>query len=73
MLVLMDPMAAQNLSLPIRKMEVTRPSLRRLFRVKVTTVDQKPPLLLLAVTSSSKRPMDYSEEVDIDNPENSVN
>jgi hypothetical protein len=53
-------MAAQKFSLPIRKMEVTKPSLRSLFHVQVTTVeDQKHPLLLLAVASSSKKPMDY--------------
>lgn len=41
----------------------------RLFHVKVTTVeDQKHLLLLLAVATSSKKPADYSEEVDFDNP-----
>ena len=62
-------MAAQKFSLPIRKMEVTKPSLRSLFHVQVTTVeDQKHPLLLLAVASSEEANGLLANEVDIDNP-----
>lgn len=65
----MTPWLLKTLNLPIQKMGTTRPSLGRLFHLKVTTVeDQKHLLLLLAVATSSKKPADYSEEVDIDNP-----